>query len=311
MLLPLGLQVVLSSCSSSPSIGAWLADGTFFNGSDVLHVFGGIDRSTDAGAASVTPLQAPHGGAYSLTETRSLLGSMDLLPTRDGGDVACQGSINTMEIVVLEDHAAADALALAKKWVATVPLDSDGRVWDSSNQQYVRYAVVVGVLSVSVSVLRLLLLLLLLLLLYCFSQCYCLSLSLSFPLFLSPPQLSLSCSLSPFPPPLARSHPHTPPHTPASLARGYAIGTTSRSKVHGRAQRNGCSWHASTQRTLGIAACLQHQSTASSAPRTKVPTPSHQHHPARQHFVHSSPWRWCHGPPLPGPKHPIRALTSR
>ena len=83
---------------SSPSVGAWLTDGTYFNATDMLHVFGGIDRGADAGAASVLPLQAPHGGSYSLTETRGLLGSMDLLPTRDGGDVACQGSINTMEV---------------------------------------------------------------------------------------------------------------------------------------------------------------------------------------------------------------------
>ena len=142
LLLPLALQAAVSDCSA-PSVGAWLADGTFFNATDVLQVFGGIDRSTDAGAAAVAPLQAPDGGAYALTETRSLLGSMDLLPTRDGGDVACQGSVNTMEIVVLEDHAAADALALAKKWIASVPLDSDGRVWDSSNQQYVRRLVCV------------------------------------------------------------------------------------------------------------------------------------------------------------------------
>ena len=40
------------------------------------------------------------------------------------------------QIVVLEDHAKADALALVKQWISNVPLDSDGRVWDSSNQQY-------------------------------------------------------------------------------------------------------------------------------------------------------------------------------
>lgn len=134
----LALQITCES-SSAPnvaSVGVWLNDGTYFNATDVLHVFGGIDRSTDAGAASAVPLQGPHGGSYSLTEKRSLLGGMDLLPTSDGGDVACQGSINTMEIVVLEDHAKANALALAKKWITNVPLDSDGRVWDSSNQQY-------------------------------------------------------------------------------------------------------------------------------------------------------------------------------
>ena len=91
MLLPLACLSAFSSCiAASPSVGAWLSDGTFFNATDVLHVFGGIDRSTDAGAASVAPLQAPKGGSYSLTETRSLLGSMDLLPTRDGGDVASE-----------------------------------------------------------------------------------------------------------------------------------------------------------------------------------------------------------------------------
>jgi hypothetical protein len=41
-----------------------------------------------------------------------------------------------MEIITLENHAKANALALAKKWITNVPLDSDGRVWDSSNQQY-------------------------------------------------------------------------------------------------------------------------------------------------------------------------------
>lgn len=130
------LSLLCVASANPPSIGAWLTDGTFFNATDVLHVFGGIDRSTESGAASVLPLQAPLGGSYSLTEKRSLLGSMDLLPTPDGGDVACQGSLNTMEIVVLVDHAKADALALAKQWLTSVPLDSDGRVWDSSNQQY-------------------------------------------------------------------------------------------------------------------------------------------------------------------------------
>lgn len=124
----------VAACASA-SLGAWLSDGSYFNATDVLQVFGGIDRSTAAGAASVVPLQAPSGGAYALQEKRSLLGSMDLLPTGDGGDVACQGSINTKQIVVLEDHPNANGLALAKKWISNVPLDSDGRVWDSSNQQ--------------------------------------------------------------------------------------------------------------------------------------------------------------------------------
>jgi hypothetical protein len=117
-------------------VGVWFANGTFFNASDVLHAFGGIDRSTSTGAAAVAALQ---NGSYALTERRGLLGSMDLLPTSDGGDIACQGSLNAMQIITTKLRSGNDsALALVKKWLVSVPLDvdTDGRVWDSSNQQY-------------------------------------------------------------------------------------------------------------------------------------------------------------------------------
>ena len=133
LLIMIGLYLLTSACTAS--LGVWLTNGTYVNATDVLHVFGGIDRSTKAGAASVLPLSSS-GGAYALQTKRSLLGDLDLLPTADGGDVACQGSLNTMGIVALSDHAGANALALAKQWLVTVPLDGDGRVWDSSNQQY-------------------------------------------------------------------------------------------------------------------------------------------------------------------------------
>ena len=126
--------LLLACCAATPSVGVWFANGTFFDASDVLRTFGGIDRSTPAGAATAATLQ---NGSYALTEKRSLLGSLDLLPTADGGDIACQGSLNTMQLVTTKLRGGSDsALALVKQWLVTVPLDADGRVWDSANQQY-------------------------------------------------------------------------------------------------------------------------------------------------------------------------------
>ena len=67
-----------------------------------------------------------------MNERRSLLGSLDLMPTGDTGDVACQGSVNVRSILLQGD---ADAKLLSKTWLLTVPIDEDGRVWDSSGQQ--------------------------------------------------------------------------------------------------------------------------------------------------------------------------------
>lgn len=93
----------------------------------MLFVFGNLSR------AQASRLQGPSGGSYALQEKRGLLGSLDLLPTSDTGDVACQGSLNTERLVVMGDD---ESLQLVRKWLLTVPLDPDGRVWDSSGQQY-------------------------------------------------------------------------------------------------------------------------------------------------------------------------------
>lgn len=148
--LVLALSVVATACRShdqltgraaataapGASLGVWLADGEYLDATDVLAIFGGLDQTTEAGRAAVAPLQGPSGGSYALSERRSLLGTENLLPTADGGDVACQGSINAFEILWLEGHRHAGALALAQQWIASVPIDRDGRVWDSANQQY-------------------------------------------------------------------------------------------------------------------------------------------------------------------------------
>lgn len=111
-----------------PHLSVQLAGGEpDFDATDVLLVFGNLSR------AQAARLQGPTGGSYALQEKRGLLGSLDLLPTADTGDVACQGSLNTERLVVLGDES---SLQLAQKWLLTVPLDADGRVWDSSGQQY-------------------------------------------------------------------------------------------------------------------------------------------------------------------------------
>ena len=110
-----------------PALSVQLADGGVFDASDVLYVFGNLSR------AQAMRLQGPSGGSYALQEKRGLLGSLDLLPTSDTGDVACQGSLNTERLVMVGDD---QSLQLARKWLLTVPLDADGRVWDSSGQQY-------------------------------------------------------------------------------------------------------------------------------------------------------------------------------
>ena len=107
-----------------PALTAFRRDGSAFDASDVLRTFGNLSR------AEAASLQV---GGFALQEKRSLLGDLDLLPTSDGGDVACQGSMNAKPMVFFGDG---EALGLARRWLLTVPLDADGRVWDSSAQQY-------------------------------------------------------------------------------------------------------------------------------------------------------------------------------
>eukprot|EP01044_Picomonas_judraskeda_P012560 COSAG03_NODE_1810_length_3483_cov_1.786643_1_plen_165_part_00 len=98
-----------------PALSVQLADGGVFDASDVLFVFGNLSR------AQALRLQGPSGGSYALQEKRGLLGSLDLLPTSDTGDVACQGSLNTERLVMVGDD---QSLQLARKWLLTVPLDA-------------------------------------------------------------------------------------------------------------------------------------------------------------------------------------------
>eukprot|EP01079_Euglenida_sp_SAG-EU17-18_P010755 gene10755-1954_t len=116
----------------SPTLGVWTTDG-FFDATDVLRLFGDVNRSDPAGADLLAGLLAPAGGAYALQEKRSLLGSIDLSSSSDTGDVACQGSLNTEAMIAVGTAAAA---AVAKKWLVSLPVDADDRPWDSSGQQY-------------------------------------------------------------------------------------------------------------------------------------------------------------------------------
>ena len=121
---PLKLDDLDGLRHAPPVLTAFRLDGSAFDASDVLRTFGNLSR------AEAANLQVR---SFALQEKQSLLGDLDLLPTSDGGDVACQGSMNAKPMVFFGDG---EALSLARRWLLTVPLDADGRVWDSSAQEY-------------------------------------------------------------------------------------------------------------------------------------------------------------------------------
>ena len=93
VLLLLGLVGLVSTevyNTAPPELSVIAADGSLFDATAVLRLFGDVNRSDPAGAAFLDGLLAPNGGAYSIQEKRSLLGGLDMMPTGDTGDVACR-----------------------------------------------------------------------------------------------------------------------------------------------------------------------------------------------------------------------------
>eukprot|EP00041_Stephanoeca_diplocostata_P037612 m.1430121 g.1430121 ORF g.1430121 m.1430121 type:complete len:316 (-) comp25071_c0_seq5:5910-6857(-) len=105
-----------------------LSDGSTDDISDLFTIFGGLDRAT---AEQMFPAGS---GSFALSETMELLSSLDVLPTTDTGDVACQGHENTRRLIAL--GRGNQSVELSRTWLQTLPIDADGRPWDSLGQQY-------------------------------------------------------------------------------------------------------------------------------------------------------------------------------